>query len=162
MSDDVLPKPYSWDSCMLEVAFNVSKMSKDPSTKVGSVIVSVDKKRVSFGYNGFPPGFPDRIKWWSERDRYSDDFCKYDLVSHAEDNAISQAKCDVSGWTLYCTHRPCLECAKRIVKEKISRVVFCLDQSAVKMDVNALKVNKFFDMGGVELVNIDKSELQLP
>ena len=46
---------------------------------------------------------------------------------HAEQNAIIQAArvgCSVEGCTLYCTHQPCVICAKIIINSGISRVVF--------------------------------------
>ena len=54
-----------WDYRFLELCKLVSSWSKDPSTKVGAVIVDQDKRVVSLGYNGFPKGVSDfatRIK----------------------------------------------------------------------------------------------------
>jgi dCMP deaminase len=49
---------------------------------------------------------------------------------HAEQNAIIQAaKLGVSleGATMYCTHHPCVICAKMIVNSGIKRVVYLID-----------------------------------
>ena len=46
---------------------------------------------------------------------------------HAEQNAIIQAAkygINVNGATLYCTHQPCVICAKMIINAGISRVVY--------------------------------------
>ena len=46
---------------------------------------------------------------------------------HAEQNAIIQAArvgCSVEGCTLYCTHQPCVICAKIIINSGISRIVY--------------------------------------
>ena len=48
-----------WDIRFLEMARNSAMWSKDPSTKVGSIIVDDDKRVVSVGYNGFPKGVDD-------------------------------------------------------------------------------------------------------
>ena len=46
---------------------------------------------------------------------------------HAEQNAIIQAAklgVSIDGATLYCTHQPCVICAKMIINSGISRVVY--------------------------------------
>ena len=46
---------------------------------------------------------------------------------HAEQNAIIQAAkygINISGATLYCTHQPCVICAKMIINAGIVRVVY--------------------------------------
>ena len=46
---------------------------------------------------------------------------------HAEQNAIIQAAklgISIDGATLYCTHQPCVICAKMIVNSGIVRVVY--------------------------------------
>ena len=48
-----------WDMRFAQLAKLVSLWSKDPSTKVGSVIVRPDKTIASVGFNGFPKGVPD-------------------------------------------------------------------------------------------------------
>lgn len=143
---------------MLGVAFQFSLMSKDPSTQVGALLVSPDRRRVCGGYNGFPSAIPDGADWWETRRRVSgdDDFTKYDLVNHAEQNAMSQAKCDLDGWTLYCTHRPCLDCARRIVTEGVSRVVYAYETTSRRgMDLCVSKVNRLFSIAGVRLERIE-------
>ena len=48
-----------WDANFLTLANTVCMFSKDPSTKVGAVIVDDDKRVVSIGYNGFPKAIKD-------------------------------------------------------------------------------------------------------
>lgn len=48
-----------WDRRFLELAKQVSTWSKDPSTKVGAVLVNEDKHVVGMGFNGFPVGVAD-------------------------------------------------------------------------------------------------------
>jgi dCMP deaminase len=84
-----------WDRRFLELAKTVSTWSKDPSTKVGAVLVAPDKRVVGLGYNGFPKGVDDD-------ERLDIREIKYEIVVHAEVNAIIQAGHAARGSTLYC------------------------------------------------------------
>ena len=107
----------SWDDRFLELATVISSWSKDPSTKVGAVIVNKDKKIISTGYNGFPRGIKDDH-------RLDNRAQKYDLVVHAEANAIIHAKEPLDGCTIYTMpFMPCSRCAGLIIQAGIQRVV---------------------------------------
>ena len=151
---ELIPKPADWNHVMIQMAFTISQMSKDPSTKVGAIVVSPNRELVSFGYNGFPKSIPDDKKWWENRGEDPEDFTKYDLVCHAESNAMSQPNCDLTGWYLYVTHFPCLNCALRAVREGIKKVYYCLDPDHMKMDQQEEKVKKLFALAGIELTQI--------
>jgi len=112
----------NWDHRFLAMAQLVAGWSKDPSTKVGSVITD-GKRIVSLGFNGFPAGTDDDPSIYDDRER------KYRRVLHAEQNAMSFAKRDLTGCTIYITHPPCARCAAQIVQEGIKRVV-CPQPSA--------------------------------
>lgn len=107
----------NWDQRFLAMAQLVATWSKDPSSKVGSVITD-GKRIVSLGFNGFPAGTDDDPSIYNNRER------KYRRVLHAEQNAFSFAKRDLAGCTIYITHPPCARCAAQIVQEGIKRVVF--------------------------------------
>ncbi len=107
----------NWDIRFLELAYHVAKWSKDPSTKVGAVIVNEQHQVLSLGYNGFPRGVEDR------ESRYADRETKLLFVAHAERNALDNAFVDVRGATLYTSLCPCNECAKSIIQKGIKRVV---------------------------------------
>lgn len=109
--------PTNWDNRFLDLAKHVSGWSKDPSTKVGAVIVNDDKQVLSMGYNGFPRGVYDLAS------RYEDRPTKLLYVAHAERNALDNAFMDVRGATLYTTLCPCNECAKSIIQRGIKRVI---------------------------------------
>lgn len=95
----------------------VGGWSKDPSTKVGAVIVR-DKKIISTGFNGFPAGVDDDYALLKSREE------KYPRIIHAELNAMLHAKEDLSGCTIYVVPLPpCSACAAAIVQSGISRVV---------------------------------------
>lgn len=145
----ILPKPYDFNVCMMEMAFSISKMSKDPSTKIGTVLVSPDRASVSYGYNGFPKKIKDYAKIWNNREKSPNSFSKYDLVIHSEENAILNAKRDLNGWSIYVTHTPCLSCAKKIVQVGISNVFYCHSQDKVNMDLEFDKVGDLLNAAGI-------------
>lgn len=89
------PNQEKWDRFYLGLAKYYSQASKDPSTKVGAVLVSTDNRVVGLGYNGFPPGVDDL------EERYNNRELKYKLVVHAEVNAIITAGHEARGGTLY-------------------------------------------------------------
>ena len=106
-----------WDNRFLDMAKLVSTWSKDPSTKVGAVIVDPSNRLVSVGYNGFP-------KHVTDNERLLDREKKYDIIVHAEVNAILFANKKVNGCTLYTwPFQPCPRCAGLIIQSGISRVV---------------------------------------
>lgn len=108
-----------WDRRFLEMAECVSQWSKDPSTKVGAVIVDPETQRViSVGFNGFPRGIQDNAERLLLRET------KYDLIIHAEMNALQFAERSVKGCTLYVYPLPpCIRCATMIIQSGIKRVV---------------------------------------
>lgn len=108
-----------WDRRFLELAALASEWSKDPSTKVGAVIVRQDRSVASVGFNGFPRGCLDDPALYADRE------VKYERVVHAEMNAILAAGEAVRGYTLYVTLPPCQCCAAHIIQSGIARVV-CL------------------------------------
>jgi len=72
-----------WDKRFLRLSEEISTWSKDPSTKVGAVIVRDINKIVSVGYNGFDEDDPDLPE------HYADRSIKYPKIIHAERNAIN-------------------------------------------------------------------------
>jgi len=107
-----------WDHRFLGLARHIAGWSKDPSTQVGSVIVDPMLRVVSTGFNGLPSGVEDTIERLSNRS------IKYDMVVHAERNAIIDAKRDLSGASLYVWPvMPCSVCAAMIIQTGVSEVV---------------------------------------
>jgi dCMP deaminase len=102
-----------WDYRFIELAQFISGWSKDPSTKVGAVIVDAKNRVVSVGFNGPPRGVADRF------DRPT----KLLRTVHAEANALHFATKDVCGNTIYITHPPCANCAANIIQRELTRVV---------------------------------------
>lgn len=102
----------TWIEYFLRIAQVVALKSKDPSTKVGCVIVDADNRPVSFGFNGFVGGC-DESQMTQERP------LKYLLVCHAEMNALTFAKRDLHGCIVFCTHSPCSNCLKHLLQAGI-------------------------------------------
>lgn len=115
-----------FDEWALGLALAVSKRSRDPSTKVGAVIIRPDKTIASMGYNGFPRNMEDKEEWWETKEE------KYARVIHAEMNALLNCKESVTRMTLYITHPPCENCAKHVAASGISRVVFRVNEDINK------------------------------
>ena len=107
-----------WDLRFLSLAKHISTWSKDPSTKVGSVLVDENKRVVSMGYNGFPAQIRDDADDYLNRD------LKLKKVVHAEANVIVFAQRDLSESTLYVwPFMPCSNCAGLVIQSGIKRVV---------------------------------------
>lgn len=140
-----------WDARFLEMAELVATWSKDPSTKVGAILVDPARRVTSTGYNGFPRGVDD--SW----ERYADREQKYAMVVHAELNAILTAcsgGMDVMGCTLYVTRAPCAECAKSIIQAGIVRVVWASDTDpamSIRWADSRATMRTMFDESGVDV-----------
>lgn len=107
-----------WDIRFLNLAKHISTWSKDPSTKVGAVIVNDVRQVVGLGYNGFPRGVEDT------EERYTDRSLKYPMTAHAELNAVLNATAHMKGCTIYTWPLfTCNDCAKVIIQAGIKRVV---------------------------------------
>jgi len=110
-----------WHRRFLALAAHISQWSKDPSTKVGCVVVGPDREIRSTGFNGFPRGIADR------EDRLHDREQKYPLICHAEENAIMHAArigVSLRGCVAYVTWPPCTRCARSLVQAGVSEVIF--------------------------------------
>lgn len=121
-------KRISLDEYFLKIASVVAERSTCRRHHVGAVAVR-DKHILSTGYNGAAAGVKDCLELGCLRDTQGissgtrQEVCR---AIHAEQNAIIQASLHgtvLEGATLYCTHSPCIICAKMIVNAKIKRFV---------------------------------------
>ena len=121
-----------WDERFMNMAEFVSTWTScaRAGRAIGAVIVR-DKRILTTGYNGAPAGVtPCRDKGYCMRDRLaiaSGTQAEKCYAVHAEQNAIIQAAklgINIDGSTLYCTHQPCILCAKMIANAGIGRVVY--------------------------------------
>lgn len=113
-----------WDRRFLKLAQEVASWSKDPSTKVGAVIVDGRRRIVSVGYNGFPEGIEDNPFYLNDPDQRDQKLLR---TVHAEVNAILNAGRGVKGYTMYCTFFPCDKCALVVIAAGIKHIVAPLD-----------------------------------
>ena len=110
-----------WDIRFLDLAEHISAWSKDPSTKVGCVIVGEDREIRSTGFNGFPRGIDDDEERLHNRD------LKYPLICRAEENAIMHAArigVSLKGSVAYVTWPPCSRCARSLIQAGINEVIY--------------------------------------
>ena len=120
----------SWDEYFIRMAELVASRSKDPSTKVGCVVVSYDNTVLSTGYNGLPRGvldLPERM----ERP------VKYLWTAHAEENAVAQAArngISLNGATAYVTHSTCCRCARALIQAGILHIVVAPGQTSMPQE----------------------------
>ena len=108
-----------WDERFMKLAYEVSLWSKDPSTKVGAILVK-DNKVVATGYNGFPQNVADDPK------RLNDRPTKYKMIIHAEMNALIQAGNEANESTIYIygmAGPSCTNCTKHIIQAGVKRIV---------------------------------------
>lgn len=114
-----------WDTRFMKLAREISTWSKDPSSKIGAVIVNDDRRILSTGYNGFPKGIEDTEERLNDREQ------KYPRIVHAEMNALMAALhsgVSVKDATIYVYGLPvCPECTKSIISAGIKRIVISPD-----------------------------------
>jgi dCMP deaminase len=131
-----------WDLRFLSLAKHISNWSKDPSTKVGSVLVDDNKRVLSMGYNGFPAQIQDDEEDYLNRD------LKLKKVVHAEVNSIIFAQRDLSNSTLYVwPFMPCSNCAGLVIQSGIKRVVTVENDNPKWQDSFKLTGEMFTDAG---------------
>ena len=131
------------DIYYLKIAQIVSENSYCERLKVGSVIIK-DNRIISEGFNGSISAFPNVCE---VNDRTLPE------VLHSESNALM--KCLRNGSTplldsiIYCTHAPCIECAKLIIQAGIKEVIYNSDKYK---DVDIfIASRKMLEMAGIKL-----------
>jgi len=121
-------KRITLDEYFLKIATTVAERSTCIRHHVGAVAVR-DKHILSTGYNGAGAGLKDCLELGCLRDELNipsgtqQQICR---AIHAEQNVIIQAALNgttLEGATVYCTHTPCIICAKMLVNAKIKRFV---------------------------------------
>ena len=148
-----IPRP-SWDEYFMKAAALVAERSTCLRHHIGAIIVK-DKKIITTGYNGAAKGMKDCIELGCLRNELGivsgtrHEICR---AIHAEQNAIIQGALhgiSVEGGILYCTHTPCIICAKMIVNAGINEIVSYQNYG----DENA---TEFLMEAGIKLRKIDR------
>jgi len=133
----------NWNERFLNLATHISNWSKDPSTKVGCVVVGPDREIRSTGFNGLPRGIEDNDERLNNRE------IKYPMICHAEENAIMHAArigISLKDCTAYVTWPPCTRCARSLIQAGIITVIYPKDTeipdrwiSDFELSINMLK-----------------------
>ncbi len=116
------------DEYFLKIAMVVGERATCLRHHMGAVAVK-DKHILSTGYNGAPSGLPDCLELGCLRNAQGIPSGKQTEICravHAEQNVIIQAALhgvSIRGSTIYCTHSPCVLCAKMLINAQISRFV---------------------------------------
>jgi dCMP deaminase len=120
------------DSMFFGMLAFVAQRSTCTRADVGAVLVR-DRRPISMGYNGAPPGMPHCFDVGCEQEigRGQNTATGFGVqvelegcarTVHAEANAIAFAARNgiaTEGATMYCTHAPCYSCAKLMVSAGI-------------------------------------------
>lgn len=135
----------SWQETFIEVAKTVAKRSKDPHTKVGSVLVK-NNCIVATGYNGDPRNFRYRFNWNTTE--------KYDYVVHSEMNCIANAVYNGAGNSIkdsdiYLTLSPCNKCILQLIQFGVKRVFYLEEYRDFEL------TKKIADNADIELIKIE-------
>lgn len=159
------------------IANLTSKLSYAKRLQVGAVIVK-GNQIIGTGYNGMPTGWENNCEdkvWdkgaggWLSPEEFEAQYpfeeyhpeaervVRYGLktkpeVLHAESNAIAKVARSTEsseGATLFCTHAPCIDCAKLIYQSGISTVYYreqYRDDSGLRfLSQGGINVHQFTD-----------------
>lgn len=146
----------SWDEYFLSLLEPLGRRGTCDRGRSGAVIVSQGNTILATGYVGAPPGQPHcdevghMMKTVTDEQGNSSQHCVRTL--HAEENAILQCAKDgikLEGAKIYCKMVPCYNCAMRIVRVGIKKVVA---QKRYHADSQS---RELFKNVGVELIVID-------
>ena len=134
----------------MEIASVVAKRSTCLRNQVGALFVK-EKRILTTGYNGAPTGLDHCDIVGCAREGVASgthhELCR---AVHAEQNAIIQAALhgiSIEGATLYCTHQPCILCAKMMINSRIKKVVYRESYP----DITALK---FLEQAGIDVFKL--------
>ena len=125
----------------MDVAERFAQLSSAKRLQVGAIVVK-DDRIISIGYNGMPSGWDNCCE--DEHNKTKPE------VLHAEANAITKlAKSNESGdgATLFCTHQPCIDCAKLIYQSGIARVYY-------KNDYRSTQGIEFLNQSSIEVIKV--------
>jgi len=158
----------------MDCAERFAQLSSAKRAQVGCIIVK-DDRIISIGYNGMPSGWTNECEvtqtlndvphmrteyiaqgyimhqggdsiTWSKTSTKPE-------VLHAEANAIAkvaQSPESCKDAELFCTHMPCIECAKLIHQSGIKKIYFKINYQAAKGSGF-----DFLDKSGIELEKVD-------
>ena len=133
----------------MDTAFRFADCSTAEKMKVGALLVK-DDRIISIGYNGTPPGWDNVCENVIEDENGETSLKTKDEVYHAESNAILKlAKCNEDGKeaSMFCTHAPCINCAKLIAQSGIKELYY----KDVYREETGLE---FLKMNGINIIRV--------
>ena len=145
----------NWKEYFNQLAHTVSIKSKDPSTKVGCVIVDKENRVLSQGDNGFVAGSDESKLTWARP-------MKYQLVIHAELNALLFARQNLSGSVAYITHAPCDACLKHLLQVGIKEIYYkdvAIMRRSEQIQKEAIKM--LLESTGAKVENVENGKTYL-
>lgn len=113
----------------MQITLLVAERSTCSRRKVGAIAVK-NKRILATGYNGAPRGMRDCLEIGCLREQLGvPSGQRHELCRglHAEQNVIVQAAVhgvSIEGADIYCTHQPCLICAKLLINCGVARVFY--------------------------------------
>ena len=144
----------------MSIAILVSLRSKDPSSKVGAVLVK-DRKIIGTGYNGFPSGCDEsQFPWERDVEKYGWLNTKYPYVIHAEANALLNTVADSRACEMYVTMHPCNECAKLLIQGGVTHLMYLSDKH--KNADAFIAARRLLEVSGVKVSKMDPKTLNIP
>lgn len=146
-----------WNDYFMDMAIRTAKMSRDPKTKVGAVIVK-NKRIKSIGYNGAPQSFPDNLVPWNPTDSDKLIDQKNTYMCHAELNAVLNYDgkiSDLKDADVYVTVSPCSRCACMLSQVGVRRVIY----KEKYHRQNETEASEYiFNTCGIECISFDSME----
>jgi len=124
-----------WIDAFMDTAARFADLSSAVRLKVGAVVIK-DNRIISIGYNGMPSGWTNECEHVVDvaktdprydYNNFTKELKTKDEVIHAEANAILKLARDGesgNGSSLFCTHAPCIDCAKLIHGAGINNVYY--------------------------------------
>lgn len=118
----------SWDEYFMKLAALVAERSTCKRHNVGAIVVK-GKRVLTTGYNGAARNVRDCLELGCLRDALKiPSGTKHEICRaiHAEQNAIIQGGLhgiNINEGTVYCTHTPCMICAKMMVNAGIKEII---------------------------------------
>jgi dCMP deaminase len=151
LPSEVSANALKWDRRFLDMTSHPKSWSKDPSTQVGALLVSHDRRTIIVGYNGFPSRLSDHESLYEHRPT------KYGRILHAEENAVINARQSVEGFTLYSPVPPCTHCALIVIQAGIARCVVHTPTEDImsRWGDSIANARELFAEAGVEYVEIE-------
>ena len=163
-------------NAFMDVAERFADLSSATRAKVGAIIVK-DNRIISIGYNGMPSGWDNEcetVERWNDvphmREKYEKMGATFHDVSqgaywtlrkskpevlHAETNAIAkvaQSSESCKDAVIFCTHMPCIQCAKLIYQSGIKHVYY-----KITYDAAIGSGLEFLERSGIGLTKVENN-----